>query len=954
MRSSSFDNKTTLAKEIFKQKRDLTNYELIEKLKETEEERNLAATLGQQLLDQNKILNQKIKSLENEKNHKIDSQLRLEIESALTKQVRTLQSKFEKCEQSRLELFEKFCDMENEVHILKREKEKRNGNEEKLDERCWELEIINQQKGEQIAEFHSELNKLKIEQRKFSQENNNLQLQIENFKQNELQLKLKSEDDQKIIHSLKKEKKSLNESLIKLSKELSETKLSRNEVPSSRNCTPEPILVTDDKSSPSPSISTTEGKNTFNTKSPTRRNDLQQTPPKPTKNEKVTTPTLDEKASLIKSINSIYQSPSPNRNKNKNEQDAFRKSAILKKEEKKQNELNKKLDALCQRLHQADYEIENLKFISEQFQNENFELKKIVLDSQETIELLNFKKNEDELSKVNIALKQEKSELFLNTFSKEVSLSTSLNSFKEFTSVVNQSSQTEEIEETEFDSTLNLPFEKVRDSVQSAHLKEKLKETLINKIEFPENSLTLNETLFDTNNNTAENFINTGSIVDKNTGTKSSSENQYLLTSNNNQIVTSVLDNLSKSENSLMEYLQNSQKVISNTENFIRRTRTASQDVLVNKRMVAPKRTTLCRPLITVSPQRQIIKKTFVINKGSSLSKIVTENEETKEAPDQSNSESISSKSSSNKCSISSPTVRMNKPFRSFSTSTNLSLSKKPESNFKLSTNSTPRKSKFFLKSKTLNTEDDISSVISGDDISIVDDDFSEVEEVFINNSNDEVEARNPVEALTHTMIGSWFQKFNRRGKNAHHRFFWINPYLRTLNWSVKPPSQEKKPKKHKTAFIDSVTWQELPEANVRKTYPPGAENCITLFTNNRKIVIIPLNWFDHELWTMGLTLLMKKSGNYLDNPLEQDFGKESKKENKKSINNTSHGSNNGGVGIGLNFLEEVKRRRLMKEKKEYDEKLNEIALNAESVDKFEQIEFFKRLGSGEMKVDEL
>lgn len=41
------------------------------------------------------------------------------------------------------------------------------------------------------------------------------------------------------------------------------------------------------------------------------------------------------------------------------------------------------------------------------------------------------------------------------------------------------------------------------------------------------------------------------------------------------------------------------------------------------------------------------------------------------------------------------------------------------------------------------------------------------------------------LKCLTHMMMGSWFQKFNRHDKNAHLRFFWINPYSRYSKYLI-------------------------------------------------------------------------------------------------------------------------------------------------------------------------
>ncbi|KAJ1537052.1 hypothetical protein HK096_004746 [Nowakowskiella sp. JEL0078] len=49
-----------------------------------------------------------------------------------------------------------------------------------------------------------------------------------------------------------------------------------------------------------------------------------------------------------------------------------------------------------------------------------------------------------------------------------------------------------------------------------------------------------------------------------------------------------------------------------------------------------------------------------------------------------------------------------------------------------------------------------------------------------------------PMQALGSTMIGGWFQKYNRFGKHPQMRFVWVNPYSQTLLWAPNPPSQQK------------------------------------------------------------------------------------------------------------------------------------------------------------------
>jgi hypothetical protein len=113
------------------------------------------------------------------------------------------------------------------------------------------------------------------------------------------------------------------------------------------------------------------------------------------------------------------------------------------------------------------------------------------------------------------------------------------------------------------------------------------------------------------------------------------------------------------------------------------------------------------------------------------------------------------------------------------------------------------------------------------------------------------------IEALTATMIGAWFLKFNRHGKNPKLRFFWVNPYSRLLNWAPVPTSLRKRGVT-KTAFISSIVWTEPPENH--KNYPPNEEHAITILTGDRSIVLVATTWHDHHTWVSGLTLLLSKS----------------------------------------------------------------------------------------------
>ncbi|KAJ3015237.1 hypothetical protein HKX48_004702 [Thoreauomyces humboldtii] len=125
------------------------------------------------------------------------------------------------------------------------------------------------------------------------------------------------------------------------------------------------------------------------------------------------------------------------------------------------------------------------------------------------------------------------------------------------------------------------------------------------------------------------------------------------------------------------------------------------------------------------------------------------------------------------------------------------------------------------------------------------------------------------IQSLTHTMVGSWFQKFNRHNRNPQLRYFWVNPYSRALNWASKPPSQGKKNMQTKTVFIVSLKWKDADRQY--RNYPPGPEHAIVVQTPHREVRIVPTNWMDHEQWVTGLSLLLERTHRSL--PLHEQFG---------------------------------------------------------------------------------
>jgi Meiotic cell cortex C-terminal pleckstrin homology len=109
------------------------------------------------------------------------------------------------------------------------------------------------------------------------------------------------------------------------------------------------------------------------------------------------------------------------------------------------------------------------------------------------------------------------------------------------------------------------------------------------------------------------------------------------------------------------------------------------------------------------------------------------------------------------------------------------------------------------------------------------------------------------IECLTYTMLGSWFQKYNRHGKNPKMRFFWINPYTRTLIYAHKPGSSAQK-----SFLLNSIQWTDAP-TGVRNFFP-SMNHCITLNTSSRDLKLVPISWHDHDVWVKGVSTLLQRS----------------------------------------------------------------------------------------------
>ncbi|TPX46370.1 hypothetical protein SeMB42_g03712 [Synchytrium endobioticum] len=130
----------------------------------------------------------------------------------------------------------------------------------------------------------------------------------------------------------------------------------------------------------------------------------------------------------------------------------------------------------------------------------------------------------------------------------------------------------------------------------------------------------------------------------------------------------------------------------------------------------------------------------------------------------------------------------------------------------------------------------------------------------------------NAVECLTQTMIGSWFQKYDRRNKKSHLRYVWVNPYARILNWANQPPSEAGKGIKTRTAFITGIEYRaNAPPPSLEPNHPPNLLNAIDISTPERTVRLVPTSWSDYRMWTQGIVLLLDRSRHAV--PLHQQFG---------------------------------------------------------------------------------
>jgi hypothetical protein len=101
--------------------------------------------------------------------------------------------------------------------------------------------------------------------------------------------------------------------------------------------------------------------------------------------------------------------------------------------------------------------------------------------------------------------------------------------------------------------------------------------------------------------------------------------------------------------------------------------------------------------------------------------------------------------------------------------------------------------------------------------------------------------------------------KYNRFQKSPQLRYCWVNPYSRTLHWSLQPTTDSNS-RKTKSAYIVAIQWRDTPTA--ANNVPPTEMNSIIIATPYRLMKLQPISWEVHNHWAKGLSLLLKRTKN--------------------------------------------------------------------------------------------
>lgn len=119
--------------------------------------------------------------------------------------------------------------------------------------------------------------------------------------------------------------------------------------------------------------------------------------------------------------------------------------------------------------------------------------------------------------------------------------------------------------------------------------------------------------------------------------------------------------------------------------------------------------------------------------------------------------------------------------------------------------------------------------------------------------------------AITQIMVGEFLYKYTRKVIGSGHtrtrnkRFFWVNPYTRTLCWSSKAPGSPNTPEtRFKSVLIEGVL--SISDSN---PFPPNIwhRKSMVISTANRELKITAVSEESHEIWLSAMRYLLEYPG---------------------------------------------------------------------------------------------
>nr|KAJ3422458.1 hypothetical protein HK105_007935 [Polyrhizophydium stewartii] len=121
------------------------------------------------------------------------------------------------------------------------------------------------------------------------------------------------------------------------------------------------------------------------------------------------------------------------------------------------------------------------------------------------------------------------------------------------------------------------------------------------------------------------------------------------------------------------------------------------------------------------------------------------------------------------------------------------------------------------------------------------------------------IKALTDVDCLTQTMVGSYVKKFSRYGTHPKIRFCWVDPSKARFCWSENPSQDRQRgfsARRERSCAIQSVVCGMSPLAGNRN-FLPSKEDAITVIGTERKVMLLPLSWEEHDKWLRGLSKLV-------------------------------------------------------------------------------------------------